>query len=64
MGELEKKIIQKREKSFQEIEKVSEIGSFKKKYLGKEGIITIFFQQLGKETDLAQKRRLGELINQ
>ncbi|MCE8162842.1 MAG: phenylalanine--tRNA ligase subunit alpha [Candidatus Moeniiplasma glomeromycotorum] len=62
--DLEKKIIQEREKSFHEVEKVSEIENLKKKYFGKESIITSFFQQVAKEKDLIKKKRLGELINQ
>jgi hypothetical protein len=62
--DLEKEIIQEREKSFQEIEKSSEIGKFKKKYLGKEGLIFAFFQRIIQENDLTKKKHLGELVNQ
>ncbi|MCE8167835.1 MAG: phenylalanine--tRNA ligase subunit alpha [Candidatus Moeniiplasma glomeromycotorum] len=51
------------EKSFQEAENYSELEIIKKKYLGKGGLISQFFQQISQEKDLTKKKKIGYLIN-
>ena len=60
---MEQKIILLIKESLEEVEKSSDLSLTKKKYLGKQGLIFQFLQQLIQEKDLEKKKRLGFLIN-
>lgn len=62
--ELEQELISNCEKqSLQELENITELATVKKKYLGKDGLILQFLQQLVQEKDLEKRKKLGVLIN-
>lgn len=55
-----------RKESFEEIESIGsseELIKMKKKYLGKEGIISHYFQQITSLIDQEKKKQLGQLVN-
>ena len=60
---MEQKIISLIKESLEEVEKSSDLLLTKKKYLGKQGLIFQFLQQLVQEKDLEKKKTLGFLIN-
>jgi len=57
------KILVIAKKSLKEIEENSKIIIIKKKYLGKDGIITQLFKQISLEKNNEKRKKIGDLLN-